>query len=167
MSSPSNEFIQIGDFFTITYSDLPSKSYTIFHISSNRIIGYNPLDMNDQLTLTYDNINDEWTPSPEIIDDITKITFVENPLTQDLNGIGLIDVVKLLPNKIWDYRYLSKNPNITLEDVLKNPDLDWNYVGLSGNPNITLHDVLEHPELPWSYAMLSSNPNITFQDVLE
>jgi len=42
------------------------------------------------------------------------------------------------PNLNWDYKFLSENPNITLEDVLGHPNLDWDYKLLSKNPNITL-----------------------------
>jgi len=140
-SSISNDSIRIGGFFTVTSSDLSTKRYTIFRISPNRIIGYYPLDVKDQLSLLYDNEKKEWTPSPEIIDNITDIStiaFVENLLLQYLNGIRLIDVVELFPNKPWDYIWLSKNPNITFQDVLENPELPWNYDTLSKNPNITM-----------------------------
>ena len=33
---------------------------------------------------------------------------------------------------------LSRNTNITMKDILNNPDKPWNFDGLSLNPNITL-----------------------------
>jgi hypothetical protein len=57
-------------------------------------------------------------------------------------------------------------PNITVKDVLANPDKPWNYSRLSQNPNITMEIVLAHPEIPWDYKELSLNTSITLEDVL-
>ena len=69
------------------------------------------------------------------------------------------------PDKGWNYKYLSYNPNITWEIVKANPDKDWNYYLLSGNPNITWEIVKANPEKPWNYCYLSANPNITWEIV--
>ena len=50
--------------------------------------------------------------------------------------------------------------NITIEDVMENPEIKWSYEYLSSNPNITIKDVVEHSEIKWDYHMLSQNPNI-------
>ena len=63
-------------------------------------------------------------------------------------------------------RYLSKNPNINIDDVLRNPQIKWNYRDLSMNPSVTLDFVLANPQLNWCYCMISMNPNITMADVL-
>ena len=50
-------------------------------------------------------------------------------------------LLKLYPDKEWDYKYLSQNPNITWDNVQNNPDKPWNYYWLSSNPNITWNNV--------------------------
>jgi hypothetical protein len=70
------------------------------------------------------------------------------------------------PDKPWDWGYLSRNPNITIDMVLSHPDLPWNWESLSSNPNITMDMVLSHPDLPWDWGWLSRNPNITMEMVL-
>ena len=68
----------------------------------------------------------------------------------------------------WNWDYLSKNPSITMKDVLDNPDTDtrkWNWNNLSSNPNITIKDVSDNPGKPWSWYGLSENPNITMEYV--
>lgn len=49
-----------------------------------------------------------------------------------------IDFIKKNPNHLWDWSYISQNPNITLEDIELNPDLNdfWNWRGVSSNPNL-------------------------------
>lgn len=42
------------------------------------------------------------------------------------------------PDKPRDWAALSKNPNITMKDVLAHPDKNWNWASLSSNPNIFL-----------------------------
>jgi hypothetical protein len=46
--------------------------------------------------------------------------------------------IKNNPDKPWNWRLLSRNPNITFDIVLKNPDKPWDWRWLSQNPNIKL-----------------------------
>jgi len=41
------------------------------------------------------------------------------------------------PNKPWDFKKLSRNPNITWAIVEANLDKDWDFYELSKHPNIT------------------------------
>jgi len=89
-------------------------------------------------------------------------------------------------DKPWDWYYLSKNLNLTLEivkansdklnwrwlsynltttwDIVKaNLDKPWNWSWLSKNPNITWEIVEANPDKPWNWGWLSMNPNITFK----
>ena len=70
------------------------------------------------------------------------------------------------PDIVWNFRSLSNNPSVTLQYYLDNPQHEWCYCLLSSNPNITMKDVLAHKQIPWCYAGLSLNPNITINDVL-
>jgi len=53
--------------------------------------------------------------------------------------------------------YLSKNPNITWEIVLKNPNKPWAWDGLSQNPNITWEIVSQNLDKKWNWYWLSRN----------
>ena len=66
-------------------------------------------------------------------------------------------------DKLWDWRLLSNNPNITMEIVEKYPNKPWDWIGLSGNPNITIEFVEKYPDKPWNWGGLSRNPNITME----
>jgi hypothetical protein len=57
---------------------------------------------------------------------------------------------------------LSKNPSITMKNVLDHPDKPWSWGGLSQNPSITFRDVLNHPEKDWDYDELSKKENGVF-----
>ena len=55
------------------------------------------------------------------------------------------------PDKPWDYDWLSKNPNITLDIVQNYPNKPWSYLWLSQNPNITWEIVQNNPDKSWDY----------------
>ena len=48
-----------------------------------------------------------------------------------------------------------------MNNVLDHLDKRLDYGWLSRNPNITIGDVLQHPHLPWDYRALFENRNIT------
>jgi hypothetical protein len=60
-----------------------------------------------------------------------------------------------------------KNPNITMKDILDNPDKPWNWEIVSSNYNITMEFVNNNPHKPWDWNILSRHPNISFQDVVD
>ena len=74
-------------------------------------------------------------------------------------------LLKLYPNKGWNYDNLSGNQNITWNFVKSNLDKPWDWFSLSRNPNITWKIVQENPKFLWDYISLSGNPNITFDFV--
>ena len=49
-------------------------------------------------------------------------------------------------DKPLDFKYISCHKNITWEHVKQYPNIPWNYRYLSQNPNITLDIALENPE---------------------
>ena len=61
------------------------------------------------------------------------------------------------PEKPWDWRGLSANPNITFDIVLAHPDKPWNWGCLSNNPNITFDNILSYSDKPWNWYDLSQN----------
>ena len=44
-----------------------------------------------------------------------------------------------------------------MKDVLACPDKLWNWKWLSLNPNITMNDILAYPDKPWDWGWLSQN----------
>ena|ERR1700731_4758634 len=70
----------------------------------------------------------------------------------------LSKLIEHFPNKNWDWYELSRNPNITIREVLTHPYELWNWECLSANPGITMKDVLVYPNMPWRWDWLSQNP---------
>ncbi len=57
----------------------------------------------------------------------------------------------------WNNMRLSRNLNITIEDVLRDHDIQWIFRYLSENPNITFKDIIRNAQLPWSFQALSGH----------
>ena len=55
----------------------------------------------------------------------------------------------------WNWDCISKNPGITIEDILDNRDKDWEWDCMSQNSGITMIDINGHPELPWNWFWIS------------
>jgi hypothetical protein len=51
-----------------------------------------------------------------------------------------------------------------LEFVLAHPHIRWNYGALSRNPNISIQDVLKKPR-KWNISTVGLNPAITIRDI--
>jgi len=103
----------------------------------------------------------------------------------------LLTLLKMAPDKNWEWWFISGNPNLTWEyirdnsrklhwspisrnecitwDIIRNnPDGNWVWSDVSTNPNITI-DILENnPDYPWNWTSLSSsNPNIDWNTAKE
>jgi len=71
-----------------------------------------------------------------------------------------MDIIRENPDKPWNWRWISENPNITWDIIRQNPDKPWDWYYLSMNPNITMDIIRENPDKPWNWEVISSN---TFQ----
>ncbi len=86
---------------------------------------------------------------------------------------ALIEACKYSPyNTEINYYFLSINPNLTLDIVLKlGIDKNWNFWGISRNRNVTWNMIKENMEsenpIPWDASGLSRNPNITWENIKE
>ena len=79
-------------------------------------------------------------------------------------GNLLIKLLEKYPDKPWDWRYISRNPNITMEFIEKYPNKPWNWRGISANPNITMDIIEKYPDKPWKWHFgISRNPNLTIR----
>jgi hypothetical protein len=59
--------------------------------------------------------------------------------------------------------YVSKNPNITIDDILKFGG--WDFHEVSRNANITMRDVLKNHHIRWDMDAVYANPNIIMRDI--
>jgi hypothetical protein len=69
-----------------------------------------------------------------------------------------------LDHDLWDG--FSRNPNVTMDMVLRNRDKYWDWVHFSRNPNVTMHDISSHPHERWDWRSICDNPNLTI-DIVE
>lgn len=71
---------------------------------------------------------------------------------------NLLTLIKMLPDKPWDYDSLSNNKRITWEFFKSNRDKPWNYAKLITNENIiTWERLMDNPDIPIDYFELSHN----------
>ena len=70
-------------------------------------------------------------------------------------------LLQLYPDKPWNWKELSRNPNITWEIVKANLNLPWNWGWLSFNPNI-------HCRIPLisHFRTDSCNSNTSSEDII-
>lgn len=60
------------------------------------------------------------------------------------------------PDKDWNYKFMSLNPNLTFEIVQANPDKDWDYEYLIQNPNISISQIIHaYPDKPWHFIYMT------------
>lgn len=78
-----------------------------------------------------------------------------------------LEFIKANKNKKWNLIVLSKNPVITFDFVRHNLDISWSFTGLSENPNITWEIISNHPEYKWYNYSVCKNPNLTWRIVYE
>lgn len=99
-----------------------------------------------------------------------------------------IDFIKKYKNVPWNWKLISKHPNITTQDYFDNINLKWSYTDMfknknldidfikestnfikiskhdwnviSENQNISMEDILNNENLDWNYDYVSNNPNI-------
>ena len=62
-------------------------------------------------------------------------------------------------------QHYANNPNITLNEVLQNPQVPWEWTRISRNVYITLELLQENRDLPWDFYWLSENPKTTWEMV--
>lgn len=89
-------------------------------------------------------------------------TFIEDPFTNQYLDVPLEKLVSFYC--IYDLYYAFANPRFTIDEILNVNGFDCNNrehcLYLSKNPSLTLDDVLKHPEIRWDYAALSTNRKI-------
>ena len=61
-------------------------------------------------------------------------------------------------DKPWNWRFIS-NVNLTMEFINNHPNKKWNWKNISLNPNITLHDILNNQDKPTGIIFKSKHNN--------
>jgi hypothetical protein len=44
-----------------------------------------------------------------------------------------MEVIEENPNKLWNWRCISENPNLTMKFIEENPDKPWDWISISWN----------------------------------
>lgn len=116
---------------------------------------------------------------------LTSIQSIAPPHNEIKN---IISLVKLLPNKNWNWKSLSYRSDVEIEMILSHPELpwnwdevcrhphllfshlkplaeafpdkEWNFFNLSKHHNFSFTDIFQHTDLPWDDEGLSKNPNV-------
>ena len=78
----------------------------------------------------------------------------------------LCTLVEKFPDRGWNWKDLSGNPNIKLNTIKKFLTKNWEWYHISENITITWDQVLANPNLPWDYRGLQNNINITPEIIL-
>lgn len=90
--------------------------------------------------------------NPNLPWDFTLSGVVKNPnLT--------IDFVKLNSDKYWLWFAVSEN--VSINDIINNPDERWEWDYISKSRKITMFDIENNSNLPWNWNFVSLNPNLT------
>jgi len=100
------------------------------------------------------------TPINEIIRDNKNISNWQWDLISR-NPTLTFNIVLSNPDKPWNMKYVSSHNNISWNDIHKNLHINWDWTEISKNPNITLDIIKNNPTMPWDYWGVSQNPNLT------
>ena len=58
-------------------------------------------------------------------------------------------MVEQYVRKNWDWRSVSSNPGITMQDIINHPIFAWGWLCVSSNPNMTFAMVKQFLHKAW------------------
>jgi hypothetical protein len=170
----SNQLIFIRGFHVNNsdeYIDLLKIKEKWYLLDSNQ--GYDirfERNISDFLDLKLNSNPDNITPSSNIHKRL--IDFIVSHLDKKWNWGGIsknpnitMEDIDSYPDLPWDWQEISKNPNLTMEDIDSYPDLPWDWQEISRNPNLTMEFIDSHPTVTWDWSLVSMNLNITMEDI--
>jgi hypothetical protein len=76
-----------------------------------------------------------------------------------------IDILDKYNNIMWDYTWVSLNPNINIEYILNNLDKGWDWYFLTTHQNISFDDIKNNLDLPWNFDVLTSSIKVKINDI--
>ena len=108
---------------------------------------------------------------------LMDLTTIEGITLRYLNCLNMYEVSKnsgismefILANMWipWDWKGISRNPNIDFSLVERFPERNWCWMSLSSHPKITLETINSNPNLPWDKVEIVKNPNCTLEYYLD
>ena len=84
---------------------------------------------------------------------LSLIILLKNP---NISIEKFIEIYKL------DYNYLSCSVNLSIDYVSANLNEKWSWPAVTRNKNITCEDILNNLHMPWDFTSILYNPNITW-----
>ena len=74
-------------------------------------------------------------------------------------GKRFLEFINANPDKPWDWRWISKNPNLTMETINANPDKPWDWQWISINQNLTMEFITANSDKPWDWGRMGISSN--------
>jgi len=118
----------------------PNKSWDWNCISEHKNITMNDIINNINLSWNYQYISQNPNLTLEMLE-----LFIDKPWNFEK----------------WDWDHISNNLNLTINWIIKYPDKPWNWDFISRHPNIKIQDIEDNINLPWDWSGISINSNLT------
>ena len=90
----------------------------------------------------------------------------------DWHGVSILivknidDVISNMHVQHWNWRALSLNKNIKLQDFVKYVELPWNWYEISERSDINIQDAIDHYWLPWNWDVLAARVSSHAHDTM-
>ena len=81
-------------------------------------------------------------------------------------GITMQDIIDN-PQCFWEFFAVSENPNLTVDILSMYAPIRFKWYSVTSNPGITMQDIMDHPEYPWDPYAICENPNLSIQMILD
>jgi hypothetical protein len=153
----------------------PNKNWNYQELISNPNLSFNEAKniawvyiMNVYI-LYIQSESDKLLPINEQIQNILNNPKYKNNIPNNVN-IKYFDISKYIKKitikpKLDDLDILSKNPNISISDILQNVKYCWDWSYLTKSPHISGKDILENIHLPWNLNNIYKNNNLTLDEM--
>ena len=138
----------------LTYSQLCEKWYDHWfaELNSEGLLEW----IEDGFNYLYENPNLTWKSIQSLI----------TRYPREISYLGQIKTSNYCSKDAWEA--YSRNPNITLDILVNNPQHPWDWKEFSSNnPNASLTLAKQHPEHPWCWISLCRNQNVTPEEVIQ
>ena len=81
-----------------------------------------------------------------------------------------MNIIEKYPNKFWIWTDISRNPGITMNDIVthvqNNRKSRFCFRNVSKNPNLNIETILNLRKERWDFEYISANPGITIRDII-
>ncbi len=167
----ANKYLHIKD--VIQYKD---RDWNWEKVFNNVIIDLDTLQKNkSSIKWDFYQMSKNHNITPKIVYEFQNENWNYDELSRHIDW----NIVKLLPNKKWNYKYISLGKreyytdfpslhceiercircNISWKDIINNSEIKWDFSVLGDNPNISMEIILEHSDKNWDYNVVIQNIN--------